>query len=364
MEGKETLSELLKEESMKKRFFCCLAALCMLAGGAKADKHLRITFAGDVTLGSEERLWQEETSLVHTASAQGDDYFFANVKPLFDADDLTVVNLEGVLSDSGEGERKDKTYRFRGPSSFASILTAGGIEMVSVANNHTMDYGERGYLDTLAALDEEGIAYFGGRSVRLWEKDGVKLAFLGLSYTDDCRAEREWMAQEIARLKQEEGASAVIFTYHGGQEYSQARTKKQQDIARMAVNAGADLVIMHHPHVVQGMSVLDGRSVLYSLGNFCFGGNKNVRAMESLIVVADLVFSDAGDYLGQQLSFYPAHVSGTEKRNDYQPHLAGGKEARRVMRLVQADTRFSLEPFDEELGYAAQAYLPAQASAQ
>ena len=344
---------------MMKRFFCCLMVLCLFAGCAKADKRLRITFAGDVTLGSEERLWQEETSLVQTANAQGDDYFFARVKPLFDADDLTVVNLEGVLSDSAEGERRNKTYRFRGPSRFASILTAGGIEMVSVANNHTFDYSDRGFQDTLSSLEAEGIAYFGGRCVRLWEKNGIKLAFLGLSYTDDCSDERAWVEQEIARLKAEDGVSAVIFTYHGGQEYSEARTKKQQDIARMAVDAGADLVVMHHPHVVQGMSVLNGRSVLYSLGNFCFGGNKNVRAMQSLIAVAELAFSDEGSYLGQQVCLYPAHVSGTEKQNDYQPQLVTGKEARRVMRLVQADTRFTLEPFDEELGCAAQVYLPA-----
>lgn len=344
---------------MKRRILCCLAALCLIVGGAKADKRLRITFAGDVTLGSEERLWQEETSLVHTALAQGDDYFFANVKPLFDADDLTVVNLEGVLSDSGEGEHTDKTYRFRGPSVFASILTAGGIEMVSMANNHTMDYGERGYQDTLDALDEEGIAHFGGRSVRLWEKDGVKLAFLGLSYTDDCREERAWFAREIARLKEEEGASAVIFTYHGGQEYGEARTKKQEEIAHLVVDAGADLVIMHHAHVVQGMSVLNNRSVLYSLGNFCFGGNKNVRAMESLAAVAELTFSDDGTYIGQQIELYPANISGTEGKNNYQPRLVTGQAARRAIRRVQADTRFKLNALDEERGIVRQDFLPA-----
>ncbi len=341
---------------------CALLALAaMLAApeGARADVTLRMTFTGDVTLGCEEKYRDDEDSLPGVQRALGDAAFFANVKALFDADDLTVVNLEGVLSDSAEGERTDKTYRFRGPGAYASILQAGGIEMANLANNHTLDYGERGYRDTLAALDAAGIAHFGGEETASFTKDGVTVAFLGMSYTEESRDERERMAGEIARLKAE-GASAVVFVYHGGQEYGEGRTQRQQDVARMAVDAGADLVVMHHPHVVQGMSVLSGRSVCYSLGNFCFGGNKRVRALESLIVVAEMTFSDDGVYLGQRLTLYPANVSGNEKKNDYQPRLVDGAAARRVMRRVQADTRFALAPYDEALGCAPQEYLPAE----
>ena len=300
-----------------------LLAVCM-ASPALAETMVTLTFAGDVTLGSEERLWETESSLVRCQAREGDAYFLERVRPLFEQDDLTVVNLEGVLSDSSEGENREKTYRFRGPSAFAHILTSGSVEMVSLANNHTMDYGERGYADTQAALDSEGVAHFGGREVCFFDKDGVRLALIGASYTTMTREERAWTMAEIARLKREEGVSAVICTYHGGQEYGDARTDKQQAFARDAIAAGADLVIMHHAHVVQGMSVFDNRSVCYSLGNFCFGGNCRVRAMESLIVVSELTFSDDGAYLGQQ------------------------------------DTRFTLEPFDPELGAARQACLPAE----
>lgn len=344
-----------------KRLALCLCLLLALAAPARAEKTITLTFAGDVTLGSEEWLRDEDYSFVSFQGEHGDGYFFEKVKPLFEQDDLTVVNLEGVLSDSSEGENKKKTYRFRGPSSFAKILTCGDIEMVNLANNHTMDYGERGYADTQKALDAEGIGHFGGRETGFFEKDGVRLAFLGLSYTDATRAEKKWAEEEIARLKREEGVSAVIFIYHGGQEYGDARTKKQEEMARMAVDAGADLVIMHHAHVVQGMSVLSNRSVFYSLGNFCFGGNKNVRAMESLVVVAELTFSEDGVYMGQQMTLYPAHISGTEPRSNYQPLLVTGEtDVRKVMRRVQQDTRFTLEPFDAGLGAARQAYLPAQ----
>ena len=338
----------------------CLLAQAGMHSRARADTTIRLTFAGDVTLGSEEKVRPKGYSLDSFAAVYGYDYFFAKVKNLFSADDLTIVNLEGVLSDSSEDENTDKTYRFRGPTDFVQILTSGSVEMVNLANHHTKDYGARGLADTKNTLAQAGVAHFGGTDVSIYEKAGVKIAFFGLSYSDMKKKDRQWAAQEIQRLKREEGVSAVIFTFHAGREYSEARTPQQQEYAKEIIQAGADLVIMHHPHVVQGMSIFDNRSALYSLGNFCFGGNKNVRAMEALVVVAELTFSDDGEYLGQQLSLYPAHISGTEPRSNYQPRLVTGKDAKRVMRLVQADTRFKLNPVDEETGIAVQDFLPAK----
>ena len=339
---------------------CAWMILVLLTASGIAQKQIRLTFAGDVTLGSEEYLREKDFSLVSFAERKGYPYFFENVRELFSKDDLTIVNLEGVLSDSNDGENKEKTYRFRGNPEYTQILTSGSVEMVNLANNHTMDFGERGYLDTKAALTQDSILFFGGREITVFEKNGARIAFLGLSYTDENREEKEWIKAEIRRLKKEENVNAVVFCYHGGREYSEARTQKQVDIAKLAVNAGADLVIMHHPHVVQGMSIINNRSVCYSLGNFCFGGNKNVRAVESLVVAATLSFSDDGEYLGQQIDLYPAHISGTQPRTNYQPLLVTGRDAKRVMRLVQADTRYDLNDFDEEKGFARQDYLPAE----
>ena len=336
------------------------ARTVFVPSAAHAQTVIRLTFAGDVTLGSEERVRPEAYSLDSFAKEYGYDYFFEKARDVFSQDDLTIVNLEGVLSDSSEGENMKKTYRFRGPTDFVQILTEGSVEMVNLANNHTLDYGERGLSDTKQTLYQAGIAYFGGWDVSIFEKNGVRLAFFGLSYSDMRRADREWAAEEIQRLKREENVSAVIFTFHAGREYSEARTQDQQRYAKEIIEAGADLVVMHHPHVVQGMSVFSQRSVLYSLGNFCFGGNKNVQAMEALVASVDLTFSDTGEYLGQQVTLLPAHISGTAPRSNYQPHFVTGKDARRVMRLVQADTRFKLNPVDEQTGQAVQEYLPAE----
>jgi len=111
---------------------------------------------------------------------------------------------------------------------------------------------------------------------------------------------------------------------------------------------------------VQGMDVRKNRTILYSLGNFCFGGNKNVRAMESLVVSAVLSFSADGTYLGQQIDLIPAHISGTEPKSNYQPLLVSGGDAKRVLRRVQADSPMTIAPYDEETGCARQPYLPAE----
>lgn len=342
-----------------RRFLMMFLACMLCVSTALADVTINISFTGDVTLGSEEKKRSQETSFVSKAAAEGYDYFFANVKDFFANDDLTIVNLEGVLSDSAKGENTKKTYRFRGSPEYTEILKRGNIEVASIANNHTMDYGNRGYNDTLAALQNAGLGAFGNKTVYIYEKDGVKLAFLALNSTA-FYPNRKWARQEIPRLKSEEGVDAVIFVVHAGSEYSKKHTSLQEDYAHTAIDMGADLVVMHHPHVVQGVEIYKNRSIVYSIGNFCFGGNKEVRAIETMVLKAELTFADDGAYKGQQLSLYPAHISGTADANNYQPLFVSGDEAREVLRLVQIDTKFDLPAYNEETGCATLDYLPAQ----
>ena len=172
---------------------CAWMILVLLTAPGIAQKQIRLTFAGDVTLGSEEYLREKDFSLVSFAEREGYSYFFENVRELFSKDDLTIVNLEGVLSDSNAGENKEKTYRFRGNPEYTQILTSGSVEMVNPANNHTMDFGERGYLDTKVALTQDNILFFGGRETTIFEKNGIRIAFLGVSYTEENITEKEWI---------------------------------------------------------------------------------------------------------------------------------------------------------------------------
>lgn len=343
---------------MRRLLSILLCLMILLPASALAEKSVTITFTGDVTLGSEENRRKRDFSFDTMAANMGYDYFFANVKSFFQEDDLTVINLEGVLSDSNKQENRKKTYRFRGPTDFVNILTGSSIEACNIANNHTQDFGKQGYNATLATLQEAKLGAFGNAETFIFEKDGLKIAFFGINSTG-FNSRKTWFKDEFARLKAEEGVNFIVFVYHGGTEYGGIRTPTQENVARWAIDRGADLVVMHHPHVVQGFDVYNNRSICYSLGNFCFGGNKDVRALQAMVVRAKLTFADDGTYLGQQLALYPCHVSGDAKKNNYQPLFVTGAEAQVAMDKAQRDTDFELNPFDETLGCALQPYLSA-----
>ncbi len=322
---------------------------------------ITITFTGDITLGSEEAYRNRSTSFESYVKKHGDAYFLKNYLDLFENDDLTVINLEGVISDSAEGENKKKEFRFRGAPELLNILKISSVEACNLSNNHMQDYGDRGYKSTQQELKAADIAYFGYRTHYIFEKDGIRIAFYGLvspkfnSLFPDCK-------KEIAQLKAD-GVNAVVFVFHAGTEYGKKRNYLQERFAKAAIDAGADLVIMHHPHVLQGMEIYKNRTVCYSLGNFCFGGNCNVKKPDSLltaVVQADLTFSKLGEYLGQQLRIYPGHISGTYPQSNFQPVRVTGEEADEVIARIQLDSNFTLNPYSEADGCAVQDYVSAE----
>ena len=341
-----------------------LLLLCLLLpAAALADQTLTFTFVGDCTLGSEEYRQNAEDALNAYVDRCGYDYFFQNVQFLMQHDDLTIINLESVLSDNAYGENKNKTYRFRGPTHFTEILTRSGIELCTLANNHTADYGSIGLNATHQALDAAGVGWCADEDIFLFEKDGVKVAFIAM-VSSSFFNNREWYKQKVKSLKEEDGVNAVILCFHGGSEYNTVHNKYQENYARIATDAGTDLVIMHHPHVLQGITVMNNRYVCYSLGNFVFGGNCKVRALETMAVQAALTFDDEGVLQGSQLFLYPMHVSDDPVDNHYQPCLVTGEEAEQVLKLVQADSTLTIPAFDEETGRVTMDYLPAFAPAE
>lgn len=128
------------------------------AAAVKDPVSLTLSVVGDCTLGTDET-FDYDTSLNACYDNNGKDYFFKNVKSIFEADDLTIANFEGTLTDSDA--REDKTFAFKAPAEYAQILTSGSVEAVNTANNHSHDYGEQSYTDTLTALDNAGITHFG-----------------------------------------------------------------------------------------------------------------------------------------------------------------------------------------------------------
>lgn len=351
-----------------------LLLVLLLPAAALADKTITITFTGDITLGGEDYLQGEPTSFASVYAQNGPEYFLSNFADFFAEDDLTVVNLEGVLTDNESlptvQEGKTGSYFFRGPTEYVSVLTAASVEAASLANNHALDYGEEGLRDTIATLEAAGIEWFGTHDWHrndtekflFYEKDGVTICLVSLYWEDYLQGDPEgngaFLSAQIKEIKQSGKANSVIAILHGGQEYGRHRTRPQQVFTKMALGAGADLVICHHAHVVMGMDVIGNRSAVYSLGNFCFGGNKNAYqksskkvqdAAPALIVRAVLTFDDEGNYKGQQLTLYPVQTTSvdrngaSEQPNNYQPKFITGPLGAHVLHLMQVDMNYDLK---------------------
>ncbi|MBR2660335.1 MAG: CapA family protein [Clostridia bacterium] len=311
---------------------------------------VRITFLGDCTLGGEEEARSLYRGFDRTIERNGYAYPFRNLTALTASDDLTVANLEGVLSDRTDLKKVDKTYNFMGTAAYTEILKEGSVECVTLANNHSRDYGPAGYMDTVQALENAGVAWFGTDSMAVWRSDeGLMIGFLGVagSLSGDRYREHQKQAEVLRSI----GCAAVITVMHAGQEYVTEPGDYQHQIVRRTIASGVDLVIGHHPHIVQGYEIRDGVPVVYSLGNCVFGGNTNPRDHDALAVQADLAFEDGG-LAGITLHFYPVSVSGEEGFNDYSPVLLAGEDAARVLLKMEKSTGNPPGAFREGQGAA------------
>lgn len=278
-------------------------ALTLLAavpdGGV--DSPVRLTFSGDVTLGFHVEEWADELVKKGTPKDQALVWGFERVKALTRASDLYVVNLECPFTD--KGTKLQKNFNFRARPELVAGLEAGGVDVVSLANNHLMDYGAEGLFDTLTVLDTAKIARFGaGRSLAdartpaIVDVKGVKVAFLGYFFLGDRNIEpKEVIATEstpgvaghftdTAALKTmlqadiraaKKKADHVIPFFHWGREGKGQPEPYQVELGHAAIEAGASAVIGSHPHVLQGIELYQQKPIVYSLGNFVFGGNWN-----------------------------------------------------------------------------------------
>ena len=346
------------------------AVLLFLCVQASAEKVITISFTGDCTLGSEERTKGKPYSFDTFVKEKGYSYFFENFYDLFSTDDCTVANCEGVLSDSRDGELTNKHFRFRGTKDFARIFAEGSVEAVSLANNHIKDYSTQGVRNTKLSLEEAGVGWTYGEDFWFLEKDGIRIALVSIDYSTWVKS-TNIIREKLLELKEKGEINAAVLLAHQGKEYSAKHSPDQDTYADYYVEPGAvDLVIMHHPHVVQGIRISHNRTILYSLGNFVFGGYDTVTRGESgtnslytVVVQAKLYFTDDGKYMGQQIYLYPAYVSGEDPVNNYQPIRLTAEQAEPVVKAIQDDTEWELPPMwtDENgLAYMSLQYLPAE----
>lgn len=290
---------------------------------------LTLSAVGDCTLGTDET-FDYDTSLNAYYENYGADYFLQNVKDIFSADDLTIANFEGTLTDSDE--REDKTFAFKAPASYASILTGGSVEAVNTANNHSHDYGEESFDDTLAALDDAGIVHFGYDETAVMDVKGIKVGLVGIYELYDHLEREQQLKDNIAKVKAD-GAQLIVVIFHWGNETETVPDSNQTTLGRIAIDEGADLVCGHHPHVLQGIETYKGKNIVYSLGNFCFGGNSSPSDMDTMIYQQTFTIDADGVKKDNVTNIIPCSISSSayDGYNNYQPTPAEGDEATRIL---------------------------------
>ena len=290
---------------------------------------LTLSVVGDCTLGTDET-FDYDTSLNAYYENYGADYFLQNVKDIFSTDDLTIANFEGTLTDSDE--REDKTFAFKAPASYASILTGGSVEAVNTANNHSHDYGDQSFDDTLAALDDAGIVHFGYDETAVMDVKGIKVGLVGIYELYDHLEREQQLKDNIAKVKAD-GAQLIVVIFHWGNETETVPDSNQTTLGRIAIDEGADLVCGHHPHVLQGIETYKGRNIVYSLGNFCFGGNSSPSDMDTMIFQQTFTIDADGVKKDNVTNIIPCSISSAayDGYNNYQPTPAEGDEATRIL---------------------------------
>ena len=296
---------------------------------------LTVTFAGDCTLGSDVNFDGSRSFNSKYAEVQDPAYFLQNVAELFGADDLTVVNMEGVLTEGGE--RADKEFAFRGKPEYSKILSSSSVEAATMANNHSKDYGEDSYNDTIEALEGDNVKTFGYDRIAYMDVKGVKVALIGAYFPEDSDENQKAMTDNIAKARSE-GAQLVLVYVHWGIERDYDPSTDQMNMGRAAIDAGADLVVGSHPHVIQGWEVYQGRYIVYSLGNFCFGGNSNPEDKDCMLFQQTFTVTGNEVAKNDDVDFIACSVSSESDRNTYQPTIAEGDEKARIDGKIQEST--------------------------
>ena len=306
---------------------------------------ITISAAGDCTLGTDEGFNYKRSFKGKYDAVQDPAYFFQNVQPVFAQDDLTIVNMEGTLTE--ETTREPKQFAFKGDAEYAKILTAGAVETANLANNHSFDYGQKSYEDTITALEAEGISSFGYERTAVMDIKGVKVGLAGvyeLAEHIDCKQD---LLDNIAFLK-EQGAQIIIVSFHWGQEKENVPNDVQVELAHTAIDNGADLVLGHHPHVLQGIEEYKGKNIVYSLGNFCFGGNSAPSDMDTMIFQQTFTVKDGKLQEDNVTNILPCKISSAyeEGYNNYQPILAEGEQKEKIFERLSEYSQKAQEAGD------------------
>ena len=335
-------------------------------------KSVKLSFAGDCSIGKLQVHGYEGT-FDQYYDTYGAAYFFKNVKPVFDEDDLTIVNFEGVLTDSDD--RVPKEWNIKGRPEFINVLTGSGIDAVSFANNHKIDYGQKGIEDTVQLFESISMPYaYDDITATVETADGIRVGITAANFVidaEDVSGGMKYLQNGIEKLKSE-NADIIVAFVHWGTEGTHYPDAEQMNIAHFCAENGADIVVGSHAHVLQGFECYKGVPIFYGLGNFCFGGNRNPSYKDSLIAQVTVELEEektAGSLKGtyrlktggnenvdsaesriisRKVHIIPARISSVSTRNDYCPVIASGKQYSDIIDQMNAYSAQFGAAFDEK----------------
>lgn len=291
---------------------------------------LTLSAVGDCTLGSDYRITGAEGTFHLAMDAVHDDFSvpFAGVVGVLAKDDLTIANLETPLSHAKPAV--DHTFVFNGKPEYAAILAKGSVELVNLANNHTGDFGPEGAKQTLEAVEKAGVGAFGNGRVDIRTVKGIEVVNIG--YLGGGKGVRERVVKDVLKHKRDD--NLVIVSFHWGAEGLNIPVDDQRQMAHAVLDAGANLILGHHPHVLQGIETYKGRHIVYSLGNFVFGGNSNPADKDSMIYQEVFALED-GKVVTKENRILPVRISSVTTHNDFRPVLLEGPDKERVLGRVK-----------------------------
>lgn len=294
-------------------------------------KTVTITAVGDCTLGKN---WNHgySGSFYDYYDRNGQDYFFDGVRDYFENDDFTIINLECVLSNSEA--RVDKQYTLKGKPEYVGIMSGSSVEGCSLGNNHSSDYGWDSLVETQQVLDKADIQYgFDEHIGKYTTEDGLTIGFVSTSLLSCSQDRVNILKDGISKLK-EENTDVIIACCHWGIEREYYPNKFQRDTAHELIDSGADLVIGNHPHVLQGVELYSGKVICYSLGNFCFGGNRNPTDKDTMMFQQTFSFIDGEKSEEVDAKIIPCTLSSNAGYNDFQPTVVEGDKWKSIISNV------------------------------
>ena len=322
---------------------CLILLVFVPVNGLMEDVHtITISAVGDCTLGRNYKM-AYKNSWDDCFSRYGAEYFLQNVADILHKDDLTIANLEGALSESAtrqetfyrqKADRIDeKSYCHLGKPEYLTALMLGGVDAVSFANNHNIDYGLQGFKDTLDACDafQIPVAYYD--NVARIKVSGLTVGIVSVDATY-CSLDvaDKYLRNAISDLLT--NSDLIIACMHWGKNYKKKPNDEQIYLGHLCVELGADLVIGNHAHILQGVERYKGRYIFYSLGNFSYGGRTVPADVDTMIAQQTFTFVDGILRIDDNVTILPCWMSTQTEINDFCPIIKTGPVGEAIIEKV------------------------------